>query len=305
MRKKKGFEASQESVLDMWRCGSCPVDCGVLLVGCCSIRAGNHQACRLHCTTACMSLPGNGSHAFAARPCSHARACYQNKPDGSPQPSRWPVCDRDDWSRKRTGRQIRRGSELHMHACMQPPRGEQRTTTTERAGRRAGGHGRTPGDRRGSQQYQYFTAASYAYDHGAGPWMQWTGHRTAMHHACMAQWCSRLPVYHGNSDTMMAGRGYVRCLHTRTRGGRGAGSGRVIRATFPYAQRRQAGQRRQAAQAAPAGDLIDVIRSAPLPPGPGPPLYPGRRTEHERRKCGRPSSRSSHVPFSLALVSDD
>lgn len=97
--------------------------------------------------------------------------------------------------------------------------------------------------------------------------------RTAMHHACMAQWCSRLPVYHGNSDTMMAGRGYVRCLHTRTRGGRGAGSGRVIRATFPYAQRRQAGQRRQGAQAAPAGDLIDVIRSAPPPPG----LAPDRR----------------------------
>lgn len=182
MRKKKGFEASQESVLDMWRCGSCPVDCGVLLVGCCSIRAGNHQACRLHCTTACMSLPGNGSHAFAARPCSSpAHACYQNKPDGSPQPSRWPVCDRDDWSRKRTGRQIRRGSELHMHACMQPPRGEQRTTTTERAGRRAGGHGRTPGDRRGSQQYQYFTAASYAYDHRAGPWTGQDSDASCMH----------------------------------------------------------------------------------------------------------------------------
>lgn len=130
-------------------------------------------------------------------------------------------------------------SSTCMHACMQPPRGEQRTTTTERAGRRAGGHGRTPGDRRGSQQYQYFTAASYAYDHGAGPWMQWTGHRTAMHHACMAQWCSRLPVYHGNSDTMMAGRGYVRCLHTRTRGGRGAGSGRVIR---PRSHMRSAGR---------------------------------------------------------------
>jgi hypothetical protein len=36
--------------------------------------------------------------------------------------------------------------------------------------------------------------------------------------------------------------------------------------TFPYAQRRQAGQRRQGAQAAPAGDLIDVIRSAPPTP---------------------------------------